>query len=134
MTYQTSELSYWSQQERAVDPSCIVSPASTSDVSKTLTVLAGARLFGLQCPFAIRSGGHTPWAGAANIDSGVTIDMSAINQVTVAAGQKTTSVGPGARWIDVYTVLDPLGFAVPGGRVSTVGVGGLVTGGKVLNN
>jgi hypothetical protein len=82
------------------------------------------------CSFAIRSGGHTPWAGAANIHGGVTIDLSAINQVTVSADQALASIGPGARWLDVYLKLDTLELAVPGGRVSEVGVGGLVTGGK----
>jgi FAD/FMN-containing dehydrogenase len=86
--------------------------------------------FGIACQVAIRSGGHTPWAGAANINGGVTIDMSAINQVTVSADQMLTSIGPGARWIDVYLKLDALGLAVPGGRISEVGVGGLVTGGQ----
>ena len=88
------------------------------------------RIFGLQCPFAIRSGGHTPWAGAATIVNGVQIDLAAIKQVTVSSNQQVTSVGPGARWLDVYSTLDPLGLSVPGGRVATVGVGGLITGGS----
>lgn len=57
--------------------------------------------------------------------------MSAINQVTVSSDQSYTSVGPGNRWVDVYLKLDALGLAVLGGRVSSVGVGGLVTGGKL---
>jgi len=72
---------------------------------------------------------HTPFASSANIESGVTIDLSHLNQVTVAKDNKTVVVGPGNRWNDVYNVLDPLGLAVLGGRISTVGVGGLVTGG-----
>lgn len=35
------------------------------------------------------------------------------------------------RWIGVYSRLDPQGLAIPGGRVATVGVGGLVTGGGI---
>lgn len=99
-----------------------------------MAILSGLSVLGsnfnLGCQFAIRSGGHTPWAGASNINAGVTIDMSSINQVTVSADQSYTSVGPGNRWVDVYLKLDALGLAVPGGRVSTVGVGGLVTGGE----
>lgn len=57
------------------------------------------------------------------------IDLAAVNQVTVAPDQKTTSIGPGNRWLDVYTKLDALNLTVPGGRVASVGVGGLVTGG-----
>jgi hypothetical protein len=125
---------YWSEQEEQVTPSCIFSPSSTEDVSGAVAILDAISQLsggvGTACPFAIRSGGHTPWAGAANIDGGVTIDLSAINQVTVAADQAITSIGPGARWVDVYLKLDALGLAVPGGRVSEVGVGGMVTGGK----
>lgn len=70
------------------------------------------------------------WAGAANAESGVTIDLSAINHVTVSKDSTITDVGSGARWEDVYLKLDSLDLAVAGGRVAAVGVGGLVTGGN----
>jgi FAD/FMN-containing dehydrogenase len=102
-------------------------------VSQGVAILDGlSKAFsshGFNFSFAIRSGGHTPWAGSANIKNGVTIDMSALNQVTVAPDQSYTSIGPGNRWVDVYLKLDARGLAVPGGRVASVGVGGLVTGG-----
>jgi len=82
------------------------------------------------CVFAVRSGGHMSWAGAANVENGVTIDLSSINQVTVSKDHTISSVGSGARWEDVYLKLDSLGLAVAGGRVADVGVGGLVTGGR----
>ena len=70
------------------------------------------------------------WAGAANIEGGITIDLSAINQVNVSKNHAVTSVGGGARWQDIYLKLDAMGLAVSGGRVAEVGVGGLITGGK----
>ena len=72
---------------------------------------------------------HTPHAGSANIDGGVTIDLQNLNQVIVSSDQKIVSLGPGNRWGNVYPRLDSLGLAMVGGRVPTVGVGGLVTGG-----
>ena len=69
------------------------------------------------------------WAGAANIQSGVTIDLSAMNAVTVSRDWRTTFVGAGARWQDVYLKLDAMKLAVSGGRVNDVGVGGLTLGG-----
>lgn len=75
---------------------------------------------------------HTPFAGAANIQQGITIDLSALNQVTPSAGLSTVTVGPGNRWEDVYLKLDALGIAIGGGRVAIVGVGGLTLGGKSL--
>lgn len=46
--------------------------------------------------FAIRGGGHTPWAGSANINGGVTIDMTSIKDVTVNNNKTIASVGAGA--------------------------------------
>lgn len=70
------------------------------------------------------------WAGAANINNGVTIDLSEIKQVVVSDNHSITSVGGGARWEDVYLKLDAMDLAVSGGRVAMVGVGGLTTGGS----
>ena len=136
-SYNKSLSGYWAQQGGAITPSCIFSPTSTQEVSTAVAILSALSQLGegpgIACQFAIKSGGHTPWPGAANINGGVTIDMSAISQVTVSADQTITSAGPGARWIDVYLKLDALGLAVPGGRVSEVGVGGLVTGGNIYH-
>lgn len=70
------------------------------------------------------------WAGAADIQNGVTIDLSAMQNITVSSNCRITSIGPGARWEDVYLRLDSVGLAVAGGRVAEVGVGGLLTGGN----
>jgi len=83
----------------------------------------------LHCHFAVRGGGHMSWAGAANIQNGVTIDLSAMNTVSVSEDNSITSVGGGARWQDVYFKLDTMNLAVSGGRVNDVGVGGLTLGG-----
>jgi FAD binding domain len=136
--YNASISSYWSQQAESLSPSCIFSPTSAQDVSEAVAILSGLSVLGsshkVGCQFAIRSGGHTPWAGASNINAGVTFDLSGLNQVTVSADQSYTSVGPGNRWVDVYLKLDALGLSVAGGRVSTVGVGGLVLGGECMLN
>ena len=72
------------------------------------------------------------WAGAANIQDGVTIDLGLMNEVTVSPDSDTVSVGSGARWKDVYLKLDAMNLSVVGGRVYDVGVGGLLLGGEVL--
>lgn len=82
------------------------------------------------CNFAIRGAGHTPFAGAANIMSGVTIDMGKMNTVSVNDAKTVASIGPGSRWVDVYNYLTPLNLMVTGGRSADVGVGGLITGGQ----
>lgn len=52
-----------------------------------------------------------------------------MKSVSLNKKAKTATVQPGAKWIDVYSYLDPLGYAIPGGRAGDVGVGGLTTGG-----
>ncbi|KAI4871004.1 hypothetical protein F4820DRAFT_741 [Hypoxylon rubiginosum] len=122
--YNASLTSYFSAQEAEVHPSCIVSPTSSADVSSAVGTLTR-----LNCDFAIRSGGHSTWAGDANIAGGVTIDLQGLHDVTVSQDKSKVSVGPGARWGDVYSVTEVSQLVVPGGRVGTVGVGGLSTGG-----
>ena len=128
-TYSASLLSYWFQEAR-LSPTCIVSPTSASDVAlivKTL-VRKGAGNSN-SSSFAIRSGGHTPFAGAANIENGVTIDLRAMNVVSLRADHAVTSAGAGSSWDDIYEKLQPLNLTVVGGRVAGLGVGGLTTGG-----
>ncbi|TKA30695.1 hypothetical protein B0A50_02415 [Salinomyces thailandicus] len=138
--YNESLASYWSVQEENVYPNCVVLPESAEDVSIAVSVLGGSGGYdrtgrwhspGEGCQFAVRSGGHTPWAGAANIEEGVTIDLSNLNQVTVSPNRSTVTIGPGNSWYDVYDVVVPQGLATGGGRVAIVGVGGLVLGGGV---
>ncbi|KAL8729135.1 MAG: hypothetical protein Q9181_005108, partial [Wetmoreana brouardii] len=67
-------------------------------------------------------------AGAANIQDGVTIDLSGLTHFSVKADKTSTTLGPGLRWGQVYTKLAAYGLAVPGGRSSDVGVGGYLLG------
>lgn len=129
--YAQSSSSYWSKQEESLAPRCIVNPTTTDDVVTAVKTLALLNKGGLlTCNFAIRGGGHTPWAGSANINGGVTIDMRSIHDVTVNQDKTVAFVGAGAIWGDVYRKMDSLGLAVIGGRGSSIGVGGLLTGGN----
>ncbi|MCJ1472283.1 hypothetical protein MMC13_000930 [Lambiella insularis] len=121
--YNASLASYYSAQEAAVHPFCIVTPISTTDVSRAITTLTRSN-----CTFAIRSGGHSTWAGDANIASGVTIDLQGLNAVELSHDRSTVSVGQGNRWGEVYKALLPENRTVAGGRVAEVGVGGLTLG------
>lgn len=82
-----------------------------------------------RCQFAVRSGGHTPAAGAASSQGGVVIDLSVMNSTVFNAQSAIASIEAGARWSSVYHTLKQYGLAVTGGRADSVGVGGLVIGG-----
>ncbi|KAM0251659.1 hypothetical protein ACHAQJ_008073, partial [Trichoderma viride] len=120
------------QQQAQLRPAAVISPTCVEDVAQAVRHLASAEdEDGKPVRFAIRSGGHAVDAGAANIDGGVTIDLSRLNAIQVSEDRKTVSVGPGAKWGQVYDKLDALGLSVAGSRASTVGVGGLTTGGGI---
>lgn len=103
-----------------------MSARTTADVSAAVRVLASQ-----DCAFAVRSGGHATNANYSASPSGVTIDLSGLASVKPSTDRTTVSVGPGARWGDVYTALRPYDLTVAGGRASSVGVGGLTAGGGV---
>jgi hypothetical protein len=72
---------------------------------------------------------HTPFAGSANIQAGITIDLSLVNDIVVSEDQSRVHIGVGNRWGAVNHVLDPLNLATATGRISGVGVGGFTSGG-----
>ncbi|KAL4901185.1 hypothetical protein BDW74DRAFT_187841 [Aspergillus multicolor] len=125
--YHTSVTSYWAVNVQ-LEPTCIVQPHSADDVSaalQTLTTAGG----GNPCKFAVRSGGHMTWAGANNIETGVTIDLSFMNSTIYDKEAKVASILPGSRWEAVYKTLEEYDVVVPGGRTGPVGVGGFLLGG-----
>ncbi|KAF1940626.1 FAD-binding domain-containing protein [Clathrospora elynae] len=102
-------------------------PQNTQEVALAIKTLTASS----SCKFAIRSGGHTPYAGASNIEDGVTLDLQYLSAVEYDATNNAVNVGPGAQWNDVYDVLEPLGVMTTGGRSSTAGVRGLTLGGGI---
>ncbi|KAH8655080.1 hypothetical protein BGZ60DRAFT_472959 [Tricladium varicosporioides] len=121
---------YWSAQAQEQRPACVALPSTAAEVSTVVQILSSGFENGLEyCEFAIRSGGHTPAQSINNIDDGVTIDLSNLNVVKLSRDGTTVAVGPGNRWEDVYTPLDPMNLTVVGGRSRTVGVGGLLLSG-----
>lgn len=124
--YESFTDAYWSVQQASVDPYCVFKPVSADQVSIAVLI---SRLS--QCPFAVKSGGHAAFAGASSIEGGITIALEQIDDITLSKDKKTVAVGPGNKWFDVYTTLQPAGLAVIGGRVSGIGVGGLTLGGGI---
>ncbi|KAK5632829.1 hypothetical protein RRF57_008543 [Xylaria bambusicola] len=133
--YQASLESYFSAQENSVQPQCIISPQTTQDVAMAVQILTAknhmANLPSSSCSFAIRSGGHTYFAGAANEPGGVTIDLSGLHDITLDVSSGLVSVGSGASWGSVFSELSAANLGVNGGRSGGVGVGGLTLGGGI---
>ncbi|KAK4222535.1 bifunctional solanapyrone synthase [Podospora fimiseda] len=120
--YDAQRRENWSQTAWNT-PSCITSPTNATAVQYIVQTLVAANI-----PFAIRSGGHSPNSGYANINRGVLISLSSLNKVSYHANTNTVDLSPGARWGQVYNYLEPHNVTVVGGRVLDVGVGGLLLG------
>ena len=137
--FKQSMNSYWAQQECEVVPACVVRPRDVQQLCTAVTILkrefdeqgkqAGKRK--AEGLFAIRSGGHSPVAGAASIKGGVVVDLGLFREVIPSEDGSSVVIGAGAKWMDVSKVLDKKGLAVVGGRNSAVGVGGMILGGKI---
>jgi hypothetical protein len=121
--YIERQASYWAANA-SLKPNFIVQPRTTEQVSLVIKALAESK-----SPLAIRSGGHTQWAGSNDVHEGVTIDLGQMADVTYDEQSKLASIQPGARWGNVYQELLKHQVCVTGGRDGNVGVGGFLTGG-----
>lgn len=120
---------YWNVECKALEPSCVLLPASTQDVVDIVNVLKDSGE-----PFGIKSGGHSPNLYFGSVDGGPLISTERLNEVTLDAQAGTVRVGPGNRWQEVIGALDGTGYTVPGGRVGHIGVGGLLLGSASSSN
>jgi hypothetical protein len=104
-------------------PLLIARCASSDDVARAI---AFAREHDV--PLAIRGGGHNG-GGLGIVDDGVVADLSLLRSVSVDPESGTVRVAGGCTWADVDQATQQHGLAVPGGIISTTGVGGLTLGG-----
>lgn len=121
--YQASIDSYFSNTAK-LQPACVFIPESTEQVSRAIKALVTTKE-----EFAIRSGGHAPFGGSNNVQSGVTIDLSHLSSIQYDGDSKLVTFGPGVRWKHIYTALQEYGRVVTGGREGETGVAGFLLGG-----
>lgn len=102
--FETRIASYWSRTSQ-LRPWAIVQPRNAPEVSTALRALVATD----GCQIAVRSGGHMAAPGASSIEDGVTIDLGLLNITTYRAENSMASLGPSARWGDVYAELEKRG-------------------------
>lgn len=127
--YDQNNNSYFSAFENELKPSYIARPSSPESVQSLIKAL-GVHVTSGEVQVAVRSGGHTPFAGSANINGGVTIDLRALKGVALSGDQSTVTISAGETWTSVYQELEKHGLTVPGGRVGRIGVSGFLLGGQ----
>jgi FAD/FMN-containing dehydrogenase len=100
-------------------PGAIVRPSGTTDVVEAVRYASRHNL-----TLSVRGGGHNV-AGTAVNDGGLVIDLSSMRGVYVDPAHRTARAQGGATWGDVDRETQRYGMSVPGGVVSTTGIGGL---------
>lgn len=116
----------WSARQGELQPACLVKPTSTAETASILVIVQEEF-----CPFSVFSGGHARFARASNSDGGVTISLENFNDIAFANDEASVWIGAGLTWKDVYPQIETRGKLVLGGRVESVGVGGLLLGGGI---
>ena len=106
-------------------PRMIVRCADVADVIQSVNFARDNNIL-----LSIRSGGHN--AGGLGIcDDGLVIDLSRIKYTRVDPLAKTVVAGGGCLWGDIDHATHVFKMATPSGIISTTGVGGLTTGGRL---
>ena len=106
-------------------PSAIVRVATTEDVAETVRFARTNNV-----PFAVKSGGHSV-AGHSNPEGALLIDMSQFKNVNIDPARQIARVQPGANSGELAGPAHAYGLALSTGDTSSVGIGGLTTGGGI---
>jgi FAD/FMN-containing dehydrogenase len=112
----------WNGRKPQATPRVIVKAASTADVQAAVRYAAAN---GFQ--ISARSGGHN-WSGIA-LQSGVALDLSALNSVSIDRLARLAEVGPAAKNLAFANALTAEGLAFPVGHCGDVAMGGYLLGG-----
>lgn len=100
-------------------PAFIVQCADVADVMASVRFAKEQDLL-----LAVRGGGHNG-GGLGTCDNGLVIDLSRMRSVIVDAATHTVTAEGGCTLADIDHATQALGLAVPGGIVSSTGIGGL---------
>ena len=103
-------------------PAAIVRCADADDVAAAIDL---ARKTGIEV--SVRGGGHGV-TGAALVENGLTIDLSAMKIIEVDPKAGIARAGAGVTWGEFDAATQAHGLAVTGGRVSSTGISGLTLG------
>lgn len=107
-----------------INPKAVARCVSTGDVA---ACIAFARTYAV--PFTVRSGGHA--ASGWSTGTGLVIDTTLMNAITIDGAARTATIGAGARLIDVHRATTDQSLALPTGTCPDVGISGLTMGGGI---
>lgn len=106
-------------------PAVVVRAANAADVARSVVF---ARAQGLRV--AVKSGGHSV-AGHSMIDGALVVDLAGMKRVVIEPEARIARVQAGATSGDLVAAAGEHGLALTTGDTTSVGMGGLVTGGGI---
>ncbi|KAK7987001.1 hypothetical protein PG988_001989 [Apiospora saccharicola] len=115
--YNDRNSSYASKLESDISPHAIFLPETTAESKRETS------------SFAIRGAGCQPLPGCADIQGGITLDLSRLVGTTLDETQGVVRIPAGERWAAVYKTVQEKGLAVTGARSDNNGIGGLALSG-----
>ncbi|KAM3069544.1 hypothetical protein ACMFMG_005648 [Clarireedia jacksonii] len=101
----------------------VVFPACTADISHTIRLTSLHDL-----DLAVAGGTHST-SGQSSTNTGVSLNLSLMNEVLVNPETQTITAQGGALWADVDAAAAKHGLVTVGGTVNRTGIGGLTLGG-----
>ncbi|EJT74786.1 hypothetical protein GGTG_08624 [Gaeumannomyces tritici R3-111a-1] len=115
---------------KAALPDSVFFPRDAVYAAEAAAFWSNTQLMNPGC--SVRGGGHMGIRGANNIDGGgMLIVMPGLATLELSPNGKRVDLGPALKWGAVYKYLAQHNLTAPGGRLSPVGVPGLLLGGGV---
>jgi hypothetical protein len=118
-----AKLTFTRSQIAWKDQACIISLTCADELVEAVKILRSTNT-----SFAIRSGGHSPLSGWADINNGVLIALRGFADKAYDETTQTVRVGFGSTWDEVYKLPEGHNRGAIGGRAATIGMGFLLGG------
>lgn len=115
---------YYSQEQVANKPACVVTPTDASDVQAAVRAIRAGN-----ASLAVKAGGHNTNNEWNSVPGGVLIDLKNLNDKSFDEGSQEAFYQPGNRWGDLYDFYSKYNRTVVGGRLASVGSGLALGGG-----
>jgi FAD/FMN-containing dehydrogenase len=80
----------------------------------------------------VKGGGATLQPGFSST-KGAMISLTRFRKVDYDSTEQTVRIGVGLKWEEVYSLLEPLGVSVAGGRAPGIGVAGFTLSGGLYS-
>lgn len=123
-TWIDSTTHYYSHEQAANKPACVVAPTNATDVQAAVRAIRAAN-----ATMAVKAGGHNTNNEWSSVAGGILLDLKNLNDKSYDQHTETGFYQPGNRWKDLYAYYGQYDRVIVGGRLGSVGSGLALGGG-----